>query len=166
MPEQPGTAEFSRDGVYRYRLTRTWGEAPPATFIMLNPSTADADKGDRTVDKCIVYARSWGCGGLVVGNLYGLRSPYPSVLKTVSDPVGPDNDIYLRLMLIQARIANAPVIVAWGNHAERERVQAFQRLLNEVVVPVHSLHVNKNGQPGHPCRLPYGLPRTPWPEDR
>jgi hypothetical protein len=37
-------AIISADGLYRYTLSRVWlAFGPHATFVMLNPSTADAD---------------------------------------------------------------------------------------------------------------------------
>ncbi len=38
---------------YRYHLERHWGDAKPCLFIMLNPSTADERKDDRTIKRCI-----------------------------------------------------------------------------------------------------------------
>jgi len=38
----PTNAIISDCGQYRYRLSRRWGVAPAAMFVMLNPSTADA----------------------------------------------------------------------------------------------------------------------------
>lgn len=51
------TAEFSPDRVYRYALTRRWSDWPPAVFIMLNPSTADAFVEDPTIRRCLGFAR-------------------------------------------------------------------------------------------------------------
>ena len=44
-------ALISDDGQYRYRLLRRWSdsERASATFIMLNPSTADAEVDDPTI---------------------------------------------------------------------------------------------------------------------
>src|ERR1700682_2944717 len=38
---------------YRYHLERHWGDAKPCLFIILNPSTADERKDDRTIKRCI-----------------------------------------------------------------------------------------------------------------
>ena len=43
------TATISDDGVYRYRLGRRWDDRSPVLFVMLNPSTADADIDDPTI---------------------------------------------------------------------------------------------------------------------
>jgi hypothetical protein len=55
-------AQISADGKYRYLLTRLFGSGPTTTFIMLNPSTANAVQNDPTIRKCMVFARRWGCG--------------------------------------------------------------------------------------------------------
>jgi hypothetical protein len=48
-----GTAEFSGDDQYRYILTRNLKSIfrwiRPSLFIMLNPSTADANNNDPTI---------------------------------------------------------------------------------------------------------------------
>jgi hypothetical protein len=75
-----GSAVFSEDGVYRYRLERTelLRSGPSdrfhdgaANFIMLNPSTATADASDPTVRRCEGFARAWGYDRLIVTNLFG-----------------------------------------------------------------------------------------------
>ena len=48
---------------------------------MLNPSTADATCNDRTIEKCIRYAKSWGYGGIEVCNLFAWRAKNPSQMK-------------------------------------------------------------------------------------
>ena len=56
---------------YRYQLHRTWDkEKDKVLFIMLNPSTADSDNDDLTTIRCINYAKKWGYGGLMIGNIY------------------------------------------------------------------------------------------------
>src|SRR4026208_2484913 len=45
---------------YRYSLRRTWAEGCAIVcFIMLNPSTADADIDDPTIRRCIGFGKSW-----------------------------------------------------------------------------------------------------------
>ena len=59
---------------YRYSLSRTWDESKPLIgFIGLNPSTADDVIDDPTITRCINFAKSWGGGGLYMGNLFLLQ---------------------------------------------------------------------------------------------
>lgn len=65
-------------GDYRYLLTREWdSQGKIVTFIMLNPSRADALLNDPTITRCLNFARSWGYGRLEVVNLFAYRTPQP-----------------------------------------------------------------------------------------
>ena len=101
-------ATFSTCGRYRYTLTRIWGEpdGERAAFILLNPSTADAEKDDPTIRRCIAYARAWGFVGLEILNLFAWRSTDPHNLRMVPDPIGPMN-----LANIHAVTRSTPTIV-------------------------------------------------------
>ncbi len=82
-------AVISDCGRYRYRLTRRWGDGPLLSFIMLNPSTADAEVDDPTIRRCMGFARRDGYGGIVVGNLYAFRTTKPKALFAADNPLGP-----------------------------------------------------------------------------
>jgi hypothetical protein len=74
-------AKLSDDKLYRYQLSRIWDETKPKVlFIMLNPSTADADVDDPTIRRVINFAKSWNYGGVYVVNLYAFRSTDPKGL--------------------------------------------------------------------------------------
>ncbi|WP_028003193.1 DUF1643 domain-containing protein [Sinorhizobium meliloti] len=143
------TASLSACRTYRYRLDRVWSEAEPkVAFIMLNPSTADEQKDDPTIRRCIGFAKSWGYGGIVVGNLFALRSTDPKALYTHADPIGPDNDKYLW------DIANDchQVIAAWGTHgALNNRGHEVAHMLNGT--NLSALKVTAGGFPGHPLYI-------------
>jgi hypothetical protein len=138
------SAELSRCGCYRYALRRCWDpSAPLVLFIGLNPSTADATVDDPTSRVCMGYARRWGYGGLLIGNLFALRSTDPAGLRVVRDPVGPRNDARLRGL----QEAAALVVCAWGEGgAYRAR---DQEVLARLRAP-HCLSRLRSGRPGHP----------------
>src|SRR5438105_250311 len=78
LGQRAGSAWFSPDKQYRYLLTRSWDHIPQAmTWIMLNPSTADAFRDDPTIRRCISFARREGCGSIRVVNLFALRATDP-----------------------------------------------------------------------------------------
>ena len=67
---------------YRYELHREWDkDKKKVLFIMLNPSTADADNNDLTTIRCINFAKKWGYGGIMIGNIYPFRAKRPKDLR-------------------------------------------------------------------------------------
>lgn len=155
------TATISNDGVYRYLLGRRWGAGKLVTYVMLNPSTADATVDDPTIRRCMGFARSWGFGGIRVVNVYALRATRPVHLWEAGDPVGPQNDEYLALILHLAEMNEAPVVAAWGVHAKEARVREIMALPGSE--RVECLGVTKDGHPRHPLYLKSTAERAPWP---
>lgn len=156
-------AILSEDGLYRYGLTRAWHRAPAlVTFVMLNPSTADAAEDDPTIGRCIGFARTWGFGGISVVNLYALRSTDPKGLWAAADPVGPENDRHLSVAAALASTSEAPVVAAWGANARPDRVSHVAALFKRLGTPLHALGTTKAGQPRHPLYLRADSPLTPW----
>lgn len=145
------SADFSPCRSYRYALRRTWDPARPAVlFVMLNPSTADAERDDPTIRRCVGFAQAWGFGGLVVGNLFAFGATRPADLRAAAEPVGPENDRWLAALAREAGL----VVAAWGNDGRhRGRDAAVLRLLGTA----HSLGTTRSGAPRHPLRLPAGL---------
>lgn len=154
------SADLSECGQYRYRLTRRWGMGGNAVFVMLNPSTADAEVDDPTIRRCIGFARAWNQGGLIVVNLYAYRATKPSDLWKTADPVGPDNDRYLSKTFAAANVENSPVIAAWGANAKFDREFKVADLASRAGLDLDALGVTKDGAPRHPLYMP----KTAWPE--
>ncbi|KAB1184830.1 MULTISPECIES: DUF1643 domain-containing protein [Haloferax] len=142
---------------YRYRLTREWNaEKPAVAFLMLNPSTADETEDDPTIRRCIGYAKDWGYGSLVVGNLFALRSSDPSDLREHPDPIGPDNDEHLQFICDNAEM----VVAAWGTDgALKERGKEVAQTLNE---NLYALNTTKEGHPNHPLYQPKDAEPEPF----
>lgn len=156
-------AAFSSCRRWRYLLWRRWdGTKPAANFLMLNPSTADETKLDPTCARARDYAERWGCGALIVTNVFAWRATDPDEMKAVADPVGPGND---RAIARAAREAGI-VVCAWGNHgAHRDRARRVLEVLRNAGVATHALRVNGSGQPAHPLYLPGALVPAPWTGD-
>jgi hypothetical protein len=126
-------------------------------FVMLNPSTADAEHDDPTVRKCISFARRWGFEKLIVTNLFALRSSTPERLYSHDSPIGPENNHYLVSI---ARLSDS-VICAWGNHGALNGRHAFVRKLLEPKV-LKCIHQNTAGQPAHPLYLSLAFEPKKW----
>lgn len=144
-------AAFSRCRKYRYALWREWDASKPQVlFIGLNPATADAEKDDNTMRRCMVYARSWGYGSMAVGNLFAFRSTWPGELKKASDPIGQGNDRWLRKLTQSAEL----MVAMWGNHG------SFLNRSEEVGKSLDNLYcfkITAQGQPHHTRGLTNGL---------
>jgi hypothetical protein len=145
---------------YRYLLTRIWEPAvKPVVFLMLNPSTADALEDDNTIRRCTSFARREGAGGLIVVNLFGLRSTDPRALLDHPDPVGRYNDAFIRQATDQADT----VICAWGAApiaGERGREVAVRLAGRRIAL--HCLGMTSLGQPRHPLYLPKNAALEPY----
>jgi hypothetical protein len=154
-----GFAVLSEDRRYRYLLRRTWDSAKPLlSWIMLNPSVADAERDDATIRICAGRARRLGCGGIEVVNLFGLIATLPSVLRSVDDPVGPENDRYIREALVRANSSGGWLVCGWGGHGRyRDRDKAVLSLLLPVG-PLWCLGHTDTGAPRHPLRISYNKP--------
>jgi hypothetical protein len=167
-------AKISQCGRYRYKLWREWrgthdsknwrwleakdgagsplGESKACVFIMLNPSTADAEQDDPTIRRCVGFAKAWNYERLEVVNLFAYRATQPAVILAMDgavDPIGPDN-----LEWVTGAVANAGIIIcAWGAHGSYLRH-------DETVLgwcgtkAVHALGLTVDGSPRHPLYLP------------
>ena len=154
------SADFSADRKYRYVLRREIGSsARRVVFVMLNPSSADEDRNDPTVRRCVGFARRWGFGALEVVNLFALVSTDPNGLSNVDDPVGPRNDAAIRSALQSA----ATVVLAWGDKGlrHRDRADAVIAMAREAGTPC-CFGMTKEGAPRHPLRLSYKAALTPF----
>jgi hypothetical protein len=156
-------AVISDCGRFRYLLTRQFAsvDGPAVTFIMLNPSTADAANDDPTIRHCMAYARRWGRGSLCVVNLFALRSTSSREISECAaagvDPRGPDNMPHIR-----RACATGEVVCAWGNYGAFERAGAsmIEWLSDEGVKPL-ALRMTRAGHPAHPLYLPSDLQPLP-----
>lgn len=154
-----GQAWFSADRAHRYLLLRggdiddSHDEKPLVVFIMLNPSTADADQNDPTIAKCIKFAaRFMGRPHRVaIVNLFAIRATDPDVAFAHPAPRGGiKND---EVILATARKADT-IIAAWGaDKRSTSRAREVSDLIREYRVVKRLGPASKEGHPRHPLYL-------------
>jgi hypothetical protein len=125
---------------------------------MLNPSTADERTDDPTLRRCLAFADAWGYGALAVGNLFGYRTSQPADLRSVADPVGTDNDDWLRRLACESAL----VVAAWGN---RGRLGGRGTAIRGRLPAWEVLGLTRQGEPRHPLYVRSGARPVPWPRE-
>ena len=81
-----------------------------------------------------------------MSNLFAYRSTDPAGLKIPEDPIGPENDRYLKELSAGAGIA----IASWGIHGNY--LSRGKTVLSFLKDP-HYLKLTKDGIPNHPLYL-------------
>ena len=149
-------AVISDCGKYRYLLRRTWqANLPRALYVMLNPSTADADIDDATIRSCIRLAKGLGYGSFEVVNLFAFRATNPEDLAKAADPIGPNNDGSIERAVARCDI----VICAWGAHPmARNRESTVRSMIRQQRPAVFCLGKTKGAAPKHPLYIKSGTP--------
>ncbi|AEE50136.1 DUF1643 domain-containing protein [Haliscomenobacter hydrossis] len=136
---------------YRYQLWRIWDDSKPKLmFIMLNPSTADAQENDPTINRCTSFAQNWGYGGLYVGNIFAYRSTNPAVLKQVTNPLGDDNYFHLLQMRKKCEI----IVAAWGNNGPKLENLSLPEI---ETTELYCIDWTKLDRPKHPLYIKSGI---------
>lgn len=150
-------ASFSDCRTYRYELWREWDPTLGAFVVIgLNPSTADERTDDPTIRRCIGFAQRFGCGRLVMLNLFAFRATKPKDMLATVDPIGPRNDEILRHHA--ADTGSLFTVAAWGIHGEPTRVAEVAAIFPRL----ECLGRNKDGSPKHPLYLPATAPLIPF----
>jgi hypothetical protein len=163
-------ASLSECGRYRWSLTRSWHDdllKPWVGWIMLNPSTADADIDDPTIRRCMGFAHDWGYFGIHVVNLFSFRAADPADLAAAADPIAPP-PVHPRTLekIILPVFEFCPLVVAaWGSHdivKLHAADIAVRALCCRHKVSVACLASNGDGQPRHPLYVKAGTRPRIW----
>lgn len=151
---------FSEDRVYRYTLAHIWHKRDPVLAVIgLNPSTADENTLDPTLTRIKDFTNRWGYGGFVMLNLFAARATQPRVMKRMKDPVGPENDKWIRKAVQKADA----VWVCWGNHGDfMNRDREVLRMLAAMRITPAAVKVTQLGQPMHPLYVPKDTRAFPY----
>jgi len=150
-------ADFSNDRKYRYRLWRIWDDSlPRAMLIGLNPSTANENKNDNTINILIRVMTTLGYGGFYMMNCFAFIASKPELLKH-----NQLSDEWNNNFLIVTAGECSDVIFAWGSFEiikETGRDKELMELFPNALCFGH----NQNGTPFHPRALSYkGLLNKP-----
>lgn len=124
---------------------------------MHNPSTADAEGDDPTIRRCIGFSRSWGFGGIYVGNIFPYRATDPKDLLglPIFKLVPPCNIEHISEMAALCHL----LILAYGNPVRKEYRPIF------IDDTWHILKLTKQGNPCHPLYLKGELQPSPYISD-
>lgn len=149
-------ANLSSCRKYRYALWRIWDESKPyAMFIGLNPSTADETENDPTINRCINYSKDWGYGGLCMANLFAFRATAPSDMMASNEPIGLDNDEWIKKLAEEAGV----IVAAWGNDGSYlDRSKEVRKMIPGLMC----LKINQSGEPAHPLYQPGTATPIKW----
>ena len=164
-------AHFSPCRRWRYLLWRQWDNSlPTATFVLMNPSTADEVNDDPTVAAQQVRVSYWPelglpkVGAIVVANAFAWRETdsrkLPAGVAAGIDIIGPENDKFI----VRACKLATIVIVGWGKpgHMLLNRGEQLLQLFAKHDIKVHALDVNKDGSPKHPLYIAHRKMPVPY----
>lgn len=142
-------AMFTEDRTHRLVLWRKWGNGPVALVIGLNPSTANEQKDDATIERLKKTLGKKGFGGFYMVNLFTVISSDPDVLNDEENRKDEQRDLGI---IFGYALACQLIIVAWGGfeHA-KERGQRVLDMFTEA----GCFGKNKDGSPWHPQYLMY-----------
>lgn len=139
-------AVFSNDRKHRFQLWRIWDTSKPfVLWIMHNPSTATEIEDDPTIRRIIQFSKSWGYGGIYVGNLFSRRATDPKRLKGLKvEELQPIEQMsHTNEMIAKCSLH----ILAYGN--------PFDKSFTREMFDDHwyCLKKTKDGNPSHPLYL-------------
>lgn len=158
------SAVISPCGTWRWRLDR---EVAATGIVILysgiNGSTATGDEEDQTTMKWRGFTlRNNGCRYIAV-NPFGFRAKDVRDLARAADPIGPENDRYIREAIDEADV----LVPCWGNRSKapkhlRYRFDFMLDLMFGSGKPVKVFGFTNAGDPKHPLMLGYDTPLTDW----
>lgn len=154
------SAQISPCEQYRWSLSRVWGDdgGRMVCWLMLNPSTADAEIDDPTVKRCIHFSKSWGYDGLVIVNIFPFRSSRPDECKRwiARENQGARDVIHHknRPLVVETAKASSMVVAAYGagDWYQNEAANLLEDITcnRESWPDIYCLGTNKRGRPLHP----------------
>jgi len=164
MKEDGNPCVFSPCRKWRYLLKHTWRdlldpEERAIAWIALNPSTADENQLDPTLRRIRGFSMDAGFNTFYMLNLFAFRATDPKIMKEQPDPVGPDNDDWIRKTVSECSM----VVCAWGQHGKYlDRQDHVLAYLREMHADMRYMELAKDGTPKHPLYLKKSLRPVPF----
>jgi hypothetical protein len=153
-------AVFSLDELYRYVLWWVWDSRLPVwLYALLNSSTATQVKLDPTLTRQVERTRRGGGGGIVVVNSGAIRETDSKKAVKYSDPIGPHNRDWVKLVARQCDMCIAgygPMASKFGGD------KLFADIFKEMGVTLHRLELTNSGIPRHPLYTSYDVQPVPF----
>ena len=81
-----------------------------------------------------------------MANLFAYRATNPRELYSEQDPIGSDNDFYIKEYADKSEM----IIACWGNHG---RFNNRSQRVYDLIGSLNCLDTNKNGEPKHPLYI-------------
>lgn len=132
-------AIFSNEDIpsYRYTLSLPYykenGRIKTAAVVLKNPSSADKEKADKTVQNVakVIYKTFHDVGKVEILNMFALRGTFPKDVQSAYDNgkniVGAENDRHFEEILSRSSY----VVIAWGGAAPIKG-SIYNRRIDEV----------------------------------
>lgn len=158
-------ATLSDDGLLRWTLEREWGEGPTVCWIMLNPSSADAEVDDPTIRAIIKRSKGWDFGQLVVVNIYAIRASDPKVARRWAEREElPSEAVHNRSIVADMANAADKAVASWG---AAPWATAWAYVVAAIIPELFCLGRTASGAPKHPLargrhRIAPGQQLVPW----
>lgn len=158
------SAIISEDGLYRYELRREWNDSlPPFVIGMLNPSKADHQVDDPTINRVMSRALHLGYGSIIVWNLGAGRATKPTAWMTMDDPVGTDNYTHIERILRECKQRRGLAVVGWGTLGGFMGLDSRARVLaRDLDLTLWCFARTKHRHPSHPLYIPASKGLEPY----
>lgn len=152
-------AKFNANRTRRFRLWRIWNRQLPLLVIVgMNPSTADENDNDPTVERCARRADMLGYGGILMMNMLDIIETDSRKLDEMPAQLrcSADNTRQLLSAIELAETAKADILCGWGKPGQKYGAVAwFATQAARAGVTLFCLKRNKDGSPAHPLYQPY-----------
>lgn len=110
-----------------------------------------------------IYTPPQPLRGIAVMNLFAFRATSPDDMKAAVDPIGPQTDRRLGVLLAGAREHGLPVLAARGAHGDHlGRASAVRAMAAQEGARLVCLGKTKGDHPRHPLYVPGDQPLVPY----